>query len=129
MIYVFKHPKTEEIIEIFQNINDEHEYFTEENGQQIKWQRVFTVPNASIDSKIDPYSKKSYIEKTSKLKGHYGDLQDISRELSEKRAEENGGKDPVKEKYFKEYSEKRNGQQHPQAKKKKIENDFMTVSI
>lgn len=129
MIYVFQNPETKEIREVFQNMHDEHVYYTEENGKTIKWNRVFTVPNTSVDSKIDPYSKKSYLEKTSNLNGTYGDLQDISRELSEKRAKDHGGKDPLKEKYFKKYAEKRNGKQHPEAKKKKISTDFCEVSI
>jgi len=37
---------------------------------------------------------------------------DRSAEWSEKRAAQNGGVDPVKKNYFKEYSKKRGGKKH-----------------
>ena len=42
---------------------------------------------------------------------------DASAELSSKRAEQNGGIDPVKQKYFKDYAKKRNGTKHHLDKK------------
>ena len=42
-----------------------------------------------------------------------GQLWDESKVLSEKRAKV-GGKDPVKEKYFKNYKKRRRGIKHPQ---------------
>ena len=39
---------------------------------------------------------------------------DYSKELSDKRADQNGGVDPVKKKYFENYSKQRNGAKHVQ---------------
>ena len=110
--YIFQHPDTEEYIEIFQNIEDKHVYIDEEG---VNWNRIFTSPNLSTDTKIDPFSQKAFLEKTTG-KGTIGDLMDRSAELSEKRAEQNGGIDPVKKQYFKEYSKKRGGKKHEKDK-------------
>lgn len=108
-IYIYKHPKREEYEEVLQGMNDKHVYFDSEG---LEWKRVFTIPNASIDSQIDPYSQKEFVEKTGNKKGTVGDMMDYSKEMSQARAESNGGIDPVKEKYYKDYSSSRNGAKH-----------------
>ena len=45
------------------------------------------------------------------MKGNFGDMFDYSKELSDRRAKDHGGVDPVKEKYFKNY-EKKTGSLH-----------------
>ena len=94
-IYVYKHPEKEEYIEILQGMNDEHVY--EQDG--LAWERVFLAPNASIDSDIDPFNGRQFVDNTAAKKGTMGDMLDYSKELSQKRAEKNGGVDPVKQKY------------------------------
>ena len=108
-IYIYKHPDEEEYIEVLQTMAQDHEYF---DSDGLEWKRVFTVPNASIDSQIDPYSKKDFVDKTANKKGTFGDMMDHSKEMSQMRAESNGGVDPVKEKYYKDYSSKRKGAKH-----------------
>lgn len=105
MQYSYKHPDTEEIIEVTQGMNDVHEYIDEYG---MKWERVWTVPYAAIDTQIDPFSSKQFVEKT-KGKGTIGDLFDRSAELSHIRAEKRGGVDPTKEKYEKDYAKARGG--------------------
>jgi len=114
-IYVYKHPEKEEYIEVLQGMNDEHAY--EQDG--LAWERVFLAPNASIDSDVDPFSGRQFVETTAAKKGTMGDMMDYSKELSMKRAAKNGGVDPVKEKYYKKYSDARNGTKHPQEIKDK----------
>ena len=62
------------------------------------------------------------------MKGSVGDMLDYSKELSEKRAESNGGVDPVKQKYFKNY-EKKNGVKHVADKKTTVENKNVRISL
>ena len=107
-LYTYQHPESEELLDIIQGMNEEHIYI---DSKGIKWNRVFISPNASIDSEIDPFNNQQFIEKTGKNKGTYGELVDHSREMSEKRKNKLGY-DPVQKKYFKEYSEKRNGARH-----------------
>ncbi len=81
------------------SIFEKHNY--EKDG--IKWNRIFTVPNATISSStnLNPHDSKAFVEMTKNKKGNYGDLLDLSKELSEKR-EKQMGKDSVKEKKFQE---------------------------
>lgn len=106
-IYIYRNPETEEIKEVFQKMTDEHVYFEE----GVEWKRVWTVPQASIDSNVDVFSERDFLKKTSNG-GTIGDLWDRSKEWSEKRADKVGDKDPVLKKEFKNYSEKRKGKKH-----------------
>lgn len=108
-IYIYQNPNTKEVKEIIQSVHDSHEYY--ENG--IKWDRVFTVPQVNIDTILDASSsEKDFVEKTKNKKDNIGALWDRSRDLSEKR-KKIYGKDPVKDKYFKDWSSKRKGKKHP----------------
>lgn len=99
--YLFSHPDTGEVREIFFHMNDEKIYLDENN---LKWNREFVVPQASIDANIDPFSKRAFMDKTAKA-GTFGEMFDLSKELSEKR----GGKnDPIKQDYKKDWKTKRN---------------------
>lgn len=119
-IYIYKHPSLEQYIEEVQGMNDKHVYF---DSDGLEWKRVFTIPNASIDSQIDPHSSRDFVNKTANKKGSMGDIMDYSKELSYQRAEKNGGIDPVKENYYKDYSSKRNGAKHMDQMKSAAKNN------
>lgn len=105
--YIYENPETGEIVTVFQKIDDDHEY----SKDGLQYGRVFTVPNASIDSDLSSLSEEAFVRATANKKGTLGDLWDASKEASLKR-EQIHGRDPVKEKYFKKYSEKRKGSKH-----------------
>lgn len=127
-LYCYQNEETGEIKDVFQGMNDVHEYFGED-GSEDGWKRVFTVPQASIDSHIDPFKASDFAAKTGGKKGTYGDLLDRSAELSEKRADSNGGVDPIKQKYFENYSKERRGAKHHAELPKKIDNKNFTVDF
>ena len=106
-------------------MNEVHEYHGQ-NGDENDWKRVFHAPQASIDTKIDANKATAFLEKTRNKKGTYGDMLDYSKELSDKRADQNGGVDPVKQEYFNKYSKERNGAKHPE-QMKTFENDKVKV--
>lgn len=107
--YLYRNPETDEVIEVFQKMTEKHEYFDEDG---LEWKRVWTVPQASIDTEIDPFSETAFLEKT-KGKGTIGDLQDRAQELSEKRKKIRGdGKDPIAQAGFDAYAKARNGKRH-----------------
>ena len=108
-IYIYKHPEEEKYTEVVQGMNDEHIHF---DSDGLKWKRIFTIPNASIDTHIDPHSSKEFVDKTASKKGTFGEMMNYSKEMSERRSESNGGIDPVKEKHFADYSKSRNGAKH-----------------
>ena len=112
-IYIYQHPKTKEVIEIIQGMNDKHVHV---DSCGVKWQRLFTSPNASFDTQVDPFSQYDYRKATEGKKGTLGDMMDYSKELSSERASKNGGVDPVAEKHYKEH-EKNTGMKHPSKSK------------
>ncbi len=103
--YLYENPDTGEQVSVWQSVHEEHSY--EIDG--VPFNRVYTVPNASIDTRIDPNSLSEFREKA---KGNLGDIWDQSAEASEKRIKEQG-EDPVKNQFFKDYSAKRKGAKHP----------------
>lgn len=106
-LYTFEHPETNETIDLIFGMNDE-KIHVDKNG--VKWNRVFSSPNAALDLNVDPFSHKGFVEKTNS-KGTMGDLMSRSQEMSEKRKNKLGY-DPVQKKYFQEYSKKRRGTKH-----------------
>lgn len=107
-IYEYRNPETGEIVEIVQSVNDVHEYV--KNG--IKYERVFSKPNMSVDTSIDVFDAKGFERKTASKKGSVGDLWDSAKEASEKR-EKITGKDSMKEEYLSNYSKARRGKKLP----------------
>lgn len=105
------------IIEVIQSMNEDHSFYIKDG---IRYNRIFTIPNSSIDVKYDPYSAADFNKVTGgNKKGTIGDLFDRSREFSEKRAG-NSGQDSIKEQFYKDYAKERNGKEHPDVKKRKL---------
>ena len=110
-IYIYQHPKTLKTIEIHQSIKATHEYI-DDHG--VKWNRIFTTPELNTGGSPQAHwNEKDFSEYTGKRKGTMGDLWDQSAELSEKRKKIYVGKDPIKEKYKKDWSKKRNNRKLP----------------
>jgi hypothetical protein len=83
-----------------------------------KWNRVYTIPQTSMNTEIDPFSSADFVKKTGEKKGTLGDLWDKSAELSEKRAKVHGN-DPVKDKTISAY-EAKTKKKHPSKLNKNI---------
>ena len=123
-LYTYKHPKTNGHKDIFQSMNEEHVYIDELG---IEWKRVYFAPNACIDSNIDPFSQRQFVDSTGGKKGTVGNMLDYSAEMSSKRAEKSGGVDPVKQKYFDNYAAKRKGQRHIAERKQTYESKNVKI--
>lgn len=126
-IYIYKHPEKEEYVEVFQGMNDEHSY--EHEG--VQWERQYTSPEISAHKITNPWDKNAFINETGSSKGTMGDLMDRSQELSNMRAKENGGIDPIKQKKFEDYSKLRGGLKDPldPTRKKSFENKHVKVNL
>ena len=127
-IYLYQNQKTKEVREVLQSMNEKHVYFGE-SGKEKNWDRIFTIPTASIDTKQDPFNQNQFLDRTKNKKGTYGNMLDYSKELSEKRASITGGKDPIKEQYYKQYSKDRRGAKHPDQIAKTFENKNVKVDF
>jgi hypothetical protein len=103
--YLFQNKTTGEVKSIFQKMREPHTY--EEGG--VEWKRLFTVPQASMDTKVDPFSKTKFLEKTNNAQT-VGDLWDRSADLSRQRAAQSDtGVDPVKAAAVKKMKKERRG--------------------
>lgn len=110
--YIYKHPKKEKYIEVVQSMNETHEFFDEDG---LPWERVFTSPQAVVKERIDEFNSHQYVDITKRKKGNIGDLMDFSEELAAKRASRtDDGRDPVKDKFYDNWSAKRHGRIHPE---------------
>lgn len=86
---------------------------------QKQGKRIFTVPQANIGTKLDPFNMKELTEKTGRMKGTVGDLFDFSKEMSDKRAHKLQQEDPIRKKALDEFSKKRNGLKYKDTSKSK----------
>lgn len=86
---------------------------TDEEGKE--WRRLAVKPQASFDTKCDPYSAKDFVKATNK-RGKIGDLWDRSKEMSIKRTEKDGT-DGVKQNFYDRYSARHKGRKHPEEAK------------
>ena len=105
-IYCFEHPKTGEQKEILLGINDKHEFV---DDKDVRWNRVYSFNLCVKGGQLDPWNNKDYLRKTGEMKGTIGDMWDLSKEMSERRAKDNGGIDPIKEKKLAEDKKVRKG--------------------
>jgi len=124
--YTFSNPNTGELVDLFFHMNDKKKYI-DENG--VEWKREYHSPELNSTGTVDPWNSKQFVDKTGKNKGTIGDLLDRSSDLSKERASQNGGVDPVKEKYYKRYSKERNGAIHPDKNPKTFENKHIKIDL
>ncbi len=111
-LYLFEHVTTGETHEIVFHMNDNKVYNGPDGKAKGQWRRAWTKPQAAIDTQCDPFSSKDFVKVTNR-KGLVGDLWDRSKEMSLKRAQKEGGVDPVKAKYLDDYAKRRHGVKHP----------------
>ena len=124
-LYIYQNPNNEEeIIEVIQRMTEPHVF--ERDG--IKWSRIWEIPQASIDTVWNAENPNDFIEKSGKKRGTLGQIMDKSAELSEARRQKYG-KDPIKEKKYKEYSDLRGGRDHPELRKEKAKEAANNVMV
>lgn len=105
--------QSEDIFFSYKEVPKIGEEWMDETGEI--WIRATHLPQAAPNGlkPIDPHSSKQFVNKTGAMKGTVGDLWTASEELSAKRAEKNGGIDPVREKHFDQFEKSRRGTTHP----------------
>ena len=126
-IYIFENELTGEVKEIFFHMEEKKLFNGEDESEIGQWRRVFTVPLASIDTKLDPRDKNAFVRRTEKY-SKVGDFQDISRDLSEQRTAKDGV-DAVKQTWLKNYSNDRLGKKHPSELPKVVETSHIKIDM
>ncbi len=112
---------------MFFHMTDEKIYNGEDGTEIGQWRRVYHAPLAATDTKLDPRDKAAFVRRTEKY-SKVGDFQNISKELSEKRAAKDGI-DQVKETWLKKYSAERNNKKHPSELPKIIETPHIKIDM
>jgi hypothetical protein len=114
----YSYTNGKETVDILQGMNEVHEYIVD----GIKWNRVYYSPQMSIDSQLDPFDNKAFIDKTGKSKDSIGSILDRSKELSAQRAEKRDGTDTLRENYLKKWKSERKGNRvHPSEIKRNVQ--------
>lgn len=124
-LYSFTNETETEYVDVFFHMNDEKK-FVGPDGKE--WRRVYTVPTASIDTKIDPFSSRDFVEKTGKKKDSYGSLLDRSKEASLARLQKEG-RDVVKEKWLSDYKATNKVDYFDSSKDKVIKKNGVTIDF
>lgn len=125
-LYSFVNPENEaECVDVFFHMNDEKKFIGPDGKE---WRRVYFSPNASIDSKIDPFSSRDFVEKTGKKKGNFGNLLDAAKEASIARTQKEG-RDVVKEKWLKNYETTNNTKFFDSSKDKVVKKNGVTIDF
>ena len=133
MLYKFQNTKTGEIHEVEMSMKDYGPY-KGPNGDDENWERVYEAPQinmgVSTAKSIDPWDNNSFVNRTKDMKGSYGEMLDHAKDLSDQRAKQSlTGEDPLKKKYLKEYSDKREGKKHVSEMKKTVENKHIRIDL
>lgn len=102
-LYTYKNPKSGDLINVIQKMNDKHEYVDLDG---VVCERVFESLSLSKDQSIDAFNEKDFARKTRDKNYNLGEMWKASNELSEKRKAITG-KDEVKEKHLLKKYEKR----------------------
>jgi len=122
--YLFEDPLSGETKDIFFHMKDDKVYIDE---TKVIWKRIYTVPQASKDTKSDPYSSKDFVKVTNKNGGNFGELWERSSEFSSRRAEKEGI-DPIKQKHD-DQIERDTGIVNPVKKKKLAQEKLKKLKI
>jgi hypothetical protein len=133
VVYKFKNKNTDEVHEVEMPMKNYAPY-KGPNGNDENWERVYEAPQINMGNstakKIDPWDNTSFVDRTKHMKGTYGDLENHSRELSEKRAKESiTGEDPLKRKYLNNYAKRRGGKKHMADMPTTFENKHVKVEL
>lgn len=128
--YIYEKESTGEVVEIFQHMSDEHIFRGPNGDEEGQWRRVWTVPQACIDSSsaIDPFSSRDFVEKTGKKKGKMADLYEQAAEASSKRIDKLGH-DPIKSKFLSDYRAQNGVEHFSVGKTNKITKNGITVDL
>jgi len=132
MIYSFRNTETGEVRDIVMKMKD-YQHYKGENNNEDCWERIYDLPQINMGltstKSVDPWDQNSFVNRTSQMRGTYGDMENHAKELSEKRASQSAtGEDPIKRKYFDGY-EKKTGKKHLADKPKVIENKNVKIEL
>ena len=69
----------------------------------VTYKRVYSAPRAAVDNQKGSLAQQDFNRVTQNKNLKVGDMWNIAREMSQDRADKNGGYDPVKEKFYEKH--------------------------
>jgi hypothetical protein len=123
-LYSYIDDRDDKVYDIVQGMNDVHEA-TAPDGYKLS--RLWMKPLMSVDAKLNPNDPQSFVKYTNSRKGSYGELLDLSKELTQQRKDKNAGYDQVEQDMFTNYSKTRAGREHPDQKKQKLKEQLKST--
>lgn len=110
-VFDFQHETTGEIISVLVKHTEPDHLRHEQTVDGKIYKRVYSAPTTAKDTKTGDCTLNDFSRVTEGKNLTVGQMWKISEEMSKARADKNGGLDPVKEKFYKDF-EKKNGKKH-----------------
>jgi hypothetical protein len=112
-VHEFVHEATGQTVEVYVPINADQKDHQVQVVDGKEFKRIYAAPLASIDTRPGDATKEDFTRLTTNKKGlTVGQMWEMSAEMSEHRAAKAGGRDEVKESFYKNYK-KEFGKPHP----------------
>lgn len=107
--YEFHHAPTNETISVYVGLDEP----ASARAQQVQggklYKRVYAAPLAARDTKLHDGTQTDFTRAVQDKQMTVGEAWEVSKEMSEKRAKLNGGVDPQKEQFYRDYQTKTGG--------------------
>lgn len=115
-VYDFQHEESGQIIAVLVRLDEPDTARQEQTVDGKVYKRVYSASQISKDTKVGDATLNDFTKITTDKNLSVGTMWDISKEMSAKRAEKNGGIDPVQQKFYDDYKKKMGGE-HENVKK------------
>lgn len=116
-VFEFQHEESGEIISVLVAISEPDEARHKQIVDGKTYKRLYSAPIAAKDTLVKDATNQDFKRVTQGKNLTVGQMWEISKEMSEQRQDKNGGIDPVKEQFYKDY-EKKTGGKHIDIKKR-----------
>lgn len=102
-VYDYADEATGKVISVLVRLDEPDEARRVQIQDGITYKRIYSAPLAAVDTAKGSLSQEDFNRVTQNKNLKVGDFWDISREMSQDRADRNGGYDPVKEKFYEKH--------------------------
>ncbi len=102
-VYDFADPATGKVISVLVRLDETNEARQTQVQDGVTYKRVYSAPAAAHDTIKGSATQQDFHRCADGKNLKVGDLWDMSREMSQDRADRNGGYDPVREKLYEKH--------------------------
>jgi hypothetical protein len=110
-VYDYADPATGKIISVLVTLTEPDSARHTQVQDGVTYNRIYSAPLAAMDTQKGSMTQQDFNRVTQNKNLKVGDFWEISKEMSQDRADKNGGYDPVKEKFCEKH-QKEYGKPH-----------------